>query len=215
MNDREAPGTPEKRLEELRREAAGCRRCGLWRHATQTVFGEGPADAEVMLVGEQPGDQEDRQGRPFVGPAGRILDKALVASGLVREDLFVTNGVKHFKFEPRGSRRQHRSPDAGEIAACRYWLGQELTTVRPLLVIAMGRTAARAVFKTQTPIGRNRGIFVPSAEGFHVTVTVHPSALLRIPEHQDRNEQFAAFVHDLKAASRFVETQRAALEIQS
>ena len=204
--DRSDPGA---RLEELRREAVGCRRCELWRNATQTVFGEGPADARIMLVGEQPGDQEDRQGRPFVGPAGRILDKALEGSGLERGEVYVTNGVKHFKFEPRGARRQHRAPDAGEIAACRSWLEQELATVRPLLVIALGRTAARAVFGTETPIGKNRGRFFPLEEGFQATVTVHPSALLRIPERGDRKAQFAAFVEDLRRASAFARQEEA------
>jgi uracil-DNA glycosylase len=200
---------PAQRLEELREEAAGCRRCGLWRDATQTVFGEGPADARVMLVGEQPGDQEDRQGRPFVGPAGRILDKAIAASGLEREHVFVTNGVKHFKFEPRGARRQHRSPDAGEIAACRHWLEQELAVVRPLLIVAMGRTAAHSVFGRATPVQKNRGLFFPLKEGFHATVTVHPSALLRIPEREERRAQFALFVEDLRRASAFARREEA------
>jgi uracil-DNA glycosylase len=195
---------PEKRLQELRREAAGCRRCGLWHSATQTVFGEGQAHARLMLVGEQPGDQEDKQGHPFVGPAGRILDKGVEASGLIRKDLFLTNAVKHFKFEPRGAKRQHRSPDAGEIAACRHWLEQELAVVRPLLVIALGRTAARSVFGKATPIQKNRGRFFP-LDGFHATVTIHPSALLRLPEKEDRRAQFDLFVRDLRAASLFLE----------
>jgi uracil-DNA glycosylase len=205
MTTPEGRHDPKQRLASLRAEAAGCRRCGLWRDATQTVFGEGPPDARVVLVGEQPGDQEDRQGRPFVGPAGRLMDKALEASGLDRAGVFVTNAVKHFKFEPRGARRQHRSPDTAEIMACKHWLEQELAVIRPTLVIAMGRTAARSVLGKPTQVQKSRGLYLPLPEGAHATVTVHPSALLRIPDGKDRKAQFAAFVHDLQQALGFLE----------
>ncbi|MFW6324627.1 MAG: UdgX family uracil-DNA binding protein [Desulfovibrionales bacterium] len=193
-----------ERLEQLKKEAAGCRRCDLWKNATQTVFGQGPVNARIMLVGEKPGDQEDRQGHPFVGPAGRILDKGLAESGLRRENAYVTNAVKHFKWVPRGARRQHRSPDTNEIKACRYWLEREIDLIRPKLIIAMGTTAARSVFGKATPINKNRGRFFPFADDMYAAVTVHPSSLLRIPDREDRHKKFAMFVQDFARCEEFL-----------
>jgi len=184
-------------LDELRRDAADCRACPLWQGATQTVFGEGRAGAEVMLVGEQPGDREDVEGHPFVGPAGRLLDRALVEAGIERDDVYVTNAVKHFKFELRGKRRMHKTPAQKEIEACRPWLEQELELVRPLIVVAMGATAVRALLGRRVPIGENRGHWFDS-NGRDLFITVHPSALLRIPEGGDRAGAYAQFVAELR-----------------
>ncbi len=177
-----------------------CRRCDLWAHATQGVPGQGPAHAPMMLVGEQPGDQEDLKGRPFVGPAGGVLDRALEAAGVERGRTYVTNAVKHFKNEPRGKRRLHKTPNRGEIAACGWWLGGERRLVRPRVIVAMGGTAVLALFGKPMPILKNRGRafqLEDQAQGF---ITVHPSSLLRMPEQRDREAAFEAFVRDLKAA---------------
>ena len=177
-----------------------CRRCDLWVHATQGVPGQGPAHAPMMLVGEQPGDQEDLKGRPFVGPAGGVLDRALEAAGVERGRTYVTNAVKHFKNEPRGKRRLHKTPNRGEIAACGWWLGGERRLVRPRVIVAMGGTAVLALFGKPMPILKNRGRafqLEDQAQGF---ITVHPSSLLRMPEQRDREAAFEAFVRDLKAA---------------
>ena len=177
-----------------------CRRCDLWAHATQGVPGQGPAHASMMLVGEQPGDQEDLKGRPFVGPAGGVLDRALEAAGVERGRTYVTNAVKHFKNEPRGKRRLHKTPNRGEIAACGWWLGGERRLVRPRVIVAMGGTAVLALFGKPMPILKNRGRafqLEDQAQGF---ITVHPSSLLRMPEQRDREAAFEAFVRDLKAA---------------
>jgi DNA polymerase len=190
-------------LAALRAEAADCRNCPLWAPATQTVFGEGPGDAAIVLVGEQPGDQEDLAGRPFVGPAGRVLDRALGEAGLPRDAVFVTNAVKHFKFVPRGKRRLHQKPNSFEIEACRPWLDGEVAAVRPKLVVAMGATAAHAVFGRATPIGRNRGRVIAAADGPPALVTVHPSYLLRMPEAEKRDAEFARFVDALRQAATF------------
>ena len=185
-------------LDELRREAAACTACPLYENATATVFGEGPADASVIMVGEQPGDQEDRQGRPFVGPAGQLLDRAMVEAGLDRKLVYVTNAVKHFKFTMRGKRRLHQKPDSGEIQACRFWLTSELETVDPALVVAMGASAAQALKGRQVTISRERGRFEPYPPEREIYVTVHPSYLLRLPDERAKEVEYGRFVEDLR-----------------
>ncbi|HEV8682130.1 MAG TPA: UdgX family uracil-DNA binding protein [Actinomycetota bacterium] len=189
-------------LGRLRDAAAGCRGCGLYRGATQTVFGEGLTKAEVMLVGEQPGDQEDRRGKPFVGPAGRELDRALEEVGIDRDKVYVTNVVKHFKFTPRGKRRIHKKPNAEEIAACRPWLEAEVEVVKPRLIVALGATAAQALLGRQFRITKQHGEFFPSDLGPEITATIHPSAILRAPEDVDREQQRRLFVRDLALVAR-------------
>ncbi len=176
----------------------GCTRCRLYKCATQTVFGEGPLGASILFVGEQPGDQEDSAGRPFVGPAGEIFDAALEAAGIERSQTYVTNAVKHFKFVLRGKRRIHQPPDAGEIDACRWWIEQERSLIRPPLTVALGGTAARSLFGKVMAIGKNRGRAHCLADGSEVWITVHPSFQLRIPERDRRGEERARFVEDLK-----------------
>jgi uracil-DNA glycosylase family protein len=188
-----------KSLKALRAAEAACTRCPLYRHATQVVPGEGPTRARMMLVGEQPGDQEDKQGRPFVGPAGGILAKALGDAGIDRGDVFVTNAVKHFKFEPRGKRRLHKKPNAHEIDRCHWWLDIEQRLVRPDIVIALGATAVRSVAGKPLAISKIRGRVVPLADGGRMMATVHPSYILRVPDHDDRAAVYAGFVADLKA----------------
>ena len=205
VRSRATPG--DESLDEIREQAEHCRDCPLWKHATQTVFGEGRRSARIVLVGEQPGDQEDTLGRPFVGPAGRLLDRALQAAGVDRKATYVTNAVKHFKFEPRGKRRIHKKPNELEIAACHQWLERELNAIKPDLVVALGATAARAIFGRATAIEKNRGRVIPSvsAAGTHeadVLVTVHPSFLLRVPD-EDRDAAYAKFVADLEIAARY------------
>lgn len=185
----------------LRDEAMACTRCHLHKHATQTVFGEGPVDAPLMLIGEQPGDQEDLAGRPFVGPAGQLLDDALAQAGIDRAAAYLTNAVKHFKFEPRGKRRIHATPDAGEISACRWWVEQELLIVRPRIVIALGATAARSLLGKAVTISRERGRAIPLDSGAEAWITVHPSYLLRLPDPEAKAAQHAAFIADLRAAA--------------
>jgi DNA polymerase len=194
-------------LESLREAVQGCRACPLWRDATQAVFGEGLARAKIVFVGEQPGDQEDISGKPFVGPAGKMLDRALDEAGVDRKRTYVTNAVKHFKFEPRGKRRIHKKPNEMEIAACNQWLQRELTVIKPDLIVALGATGARAVFGRATAIEKNRGRIVPdvNAAGVHtsdVLVTVHPSYLLRVPQ-EDKPAAYGRFVEDLKLAARY------------
>jgi uracil-DNA glycosylase len=190
------------RLDGLRREAASCRACPLWKNATQTVFGEGPPDAEIMLVGEQPGDREDREGRPFVGPAGLLLDRALAEAGVDRRRVYVTNAVKHFKFEPRGKRRLHKRPNASEIKTCRRWLFDEIEAIGPRLIVALGATAAQGLAGRAIPIGANRGAVLDVANGLRVFVTIHPSALLRLQDEEDKRSGYASFVNDLRAVER-------------
>ncbi len=185
----------------LRDEAMACTRCHLSKHATQTVFGEGPVGAPLMLIGEQPGDQEDLVGRPFVGPAGQLLDDALAQAGIDRTAAYLTNAVKHFKFEPRGKRRIHATPDAGEISACRWWIEQELLIVRPKVVIALGATAARSLLGRAVTISRERGRAIPLDSGAEAWITVHPSYLLRLPDPDAKAAQHAAFIADLRAAA--------------
>ncbi len=184
-------------LEALRREAEACRRCDLWRDATQLVFGEGPVDAPAMLVGEQPGDVEDRTGRPFVGPAGRVLERALGEVGLERSKLYITNAVKHFKFTDRGRRRIHLKPDSGEVEACRVWLLREIEIVDPPVIAALGATALRALLGRATAVTRLRGRFLPF-EGRELFVTVHPSSILRIEDEAAQAAAYAAFRADLE-----------------
>jgi uracil-DNA glycosylase len=184
-------------LQALREAAAGCRACPLWKTGTQTVFGEGTARATVMLVGEQPGDQEDRAGRPFVGPAGRLLDEALEAAGIDRKAAYVTNVVKHFKWEARGKRRIHAKPAWSEIAACRPWLDGELEAVRPAVLVCLGATAAQALLGRQFRVTKQRGTWIESDLAEHVTATIHPSAILRQRTDEDRHREMDAFVADL------------------
>ncbi|WP_068091077.1 UdgX family uracil-DNA binding protein [Novosphingobium rosa] len=192
------PQDPAAALRLLREEAAGCRRCGLCGPATQTVFGEGPADAGIMVVGEQPGDQEDRAGRPFIGPAGALFDRALAQAGVPRDRLYVTNAVKHFKFEQRGKQRLHARPNVGEIDACRWWLDQERAILRPRLVIAMGKTALRALTGQNLSIGREAGQEIMLADGTPCRLTVHPSHLLRLPSQAEAEQGFERYVADLR-----------------
>jgi uracil-DNA glycosylase len=188
-------------LETLRQAAANCRACPLWRNATQTVFGEGPAHARAVLVGEQPGDKEDLAGKPFVGPAGQMLDRALEEAGIDRSKVYVTNAVKHFKFVARGKIRLHQKPTTPEIKACRQWYERELATIKPTLVVAMGATAAQSVFGKMTPINKNRGHLIDLEEGIQALVTVHPSYLLRLPDAQAKAREYERFVSDLKIAA--------------
>ena len=169
-------------LKTLREEARHCRACHLWKNATQTVFGEGPQNAQMMLVGEQPGDKEDLAGKPFVGPAGLMLDRALEQAGIDRSKVYVTNAVKHFKFVRRGKIRLHQKPNTAEIKACRQWYERELAAIKPALVVAMGATAAQCVFGKITPINKNRGRLIDLGDGIKALVTVHPSYLLRLPD---------------------------------
>jgi uracil-DNA glycosylase len=197
-------------LGRLRDEAQGCRACPLWKDATQTVFGEGPSHAPIMMVGEQPGDKEDLAGKPFVGPAGQILDRALQEAGIDRRKVYVTNAVKHFKFVPRGKIRLHQKPNAAEIRACRPWYERERAAIRPALVVAMGATAAQSVFGKATPINRNRGRLIEIDGGVRAIVTVHPSYLLRVPDAESKAAEYARFVDDLKMATQFLRTARRA-----
>jgi uracil-DNA glycosylase family protein len=184
--------------EALLADARVCTRCDLYKPATQTVFGEGPLDAAIMFVGEQPGDQEDLAGRPFVGPAGALLDKALEAARIDRSTVYVTNAVKHFKFVPRGKRRIHNKPDTGEITACRWWIDHERGLVRPHVTVALGATAAQSLFGKAMAIGKNRGVPLQLADGSECWITVHPSFLLRIPEEDRKREEKKLFLRDLK-----------------
>jgi uracil-DNA glycosylase family protein len=195
--------TARPNLDSLREQASQCRACPLWKNATQTVFGEGPPHARIMLVGEQPGDKEDLAGRPFVGPAGLMLDRALEEAGLDRTKVYVTNAVKHFKFFPRGKIRLHQKPTTPEIKACRPWYERELAVVRPQLVVAMGATAAQCVFGKTTPINRNRGRTIELASGIIAIVTVHPSYLLRLPDENAKAREYERFVDDLKIAAEY------------
>jgi uracil-DNA glycosylase family protein len=181
--------------------AAGCRACDLWENATQTVFGEGSEDAEIMLVGEQPGDREDREGEPFVGPAGRVLDEGLEAAGIDRRKAYVTNVVKHFKWTPRGKVRLHQKPNAAEQAACRPWLEAEIRTVRPQVLVALGATAAKALLGSDFRVTRDRGHFVESALAPQVLATVHPSSILRTDDGDERRAAMQGFVDDLAVAA--------------
>ncbi|PBB91921.1 uracil-DNA glycosylase [Mesorhizobium sp. WSM3864] len=188
----------------LREEGSGCRRCPLWRDATQTVFGEGPENADVVFVGEQPGDQEDLAGKPFVGPAGKVFDSILDQAEIDRRKVYVTNAVKHFKFEPRGKRRIHSKPNAGEIRACRWWLDKELDIIKPNLAVALGATAAQSLLGKAVPITRMRGDVIQREDGLRVFVTIHPSFILRIREHEDKEAERERFLTDMKKVKQLM-----------
>ena len=196
---------PDTPLRRAALEAAGCRACKLWEPATQTVFGEGPADARLMFVGEQPGDQEDLAGRPFVGPAGQIFNTALAEAGIDRNTAYVTNAVKHFKFEPRGKRRIHAKPDSGDIEACKFWLELERREVRPAITVLLGASAARAVLGRVVTISRERSRPIPLDGNGQALVTVHPSYLLRLPDEESKRREYANFVADLRRAAALLD----------
>ena len=202
------PPTPN--LRNLREAAAGCTACDLWRLGTQTVFGEGSRDARVMMVGEQPGDKEDLQGRPFVGPAGAVLDKALAAAGIDRNDVYVTNIVKHFKWEPRGKRRIHKKPNTVQITACRPWLNAEIKVVKPEVVVLLGATAAQGVLGRDFRVTQHRGEWVSSPIASYVIATVHPSSILRAPDDESRHEEMRKLTEDLKKVAEQLQRRRAA-----
>jgi len=191
-------GAPGRSLDDLRKVARRCRDCPLWANATQTVFGAGDPHARVMLVGEQPGDEEDRKGLPFVGPAGRLLDRALEAAGVDREHVYITNAVKHFKWELRGKRRLHKTPAQREIDACRQWLEREVAAIGPQVIVCLGATAARSVIAKDFKVSTMRGRFVESALAPRVFATFHPSALLRLKDEAEREAAFRQLVGDLK-----------------
>lgn len=197
----ERPDPQIRSLARLKAATLACRECPIGEFATQSVIGEGPLQPALMLVGEQPGDQEDLQGHPFVGPAGKLLARALEAAGIPREETFVSNAVKHFKFELRGKRRIHKSPTQREIAACHHWLEDEIALVQPRALVALGASAARSLLGRAVPVTANRGQWLPREDGLQVLVTLHPSALLRVDPEQ-REAAFEAFVLDLRQAKR-------------
>jgi DNA polymerase len=204
MADRKKPSvlvharSPRATLSAIRRQAEVCRRCDLWKHATQTVFGDGSDGARIMLVGEQPGDAEDLEGKPFVGPAGLLLRKALEDAGIDLHDVYLTNVVKHFKWEPRGKRRIHKKPRHSEVAACRVWLDAEIAHVKPRAIVALGATAAQAMIGPEVRVTRDRARPFPSPLAPLVTLTVHPSSILRAPDSETRAAERAHFVEDLR-----------------
>jgi len=189
---------PEPTIAKLRVAAADCQACDLWKTGTQTVFGEGNSKGRVMLVGEQPGDQEDIQGHPFVGPAGKVLDQALAAAGIDRKETYVTNAVKHFKWEPRGKRRIHKKPNSMEINACKPWIEAEIEVLHPAVIVCLGATAAQALLGRQFRVSTQRGVWVPSPLAPFVMATVHPSSLLRAPDDETRRREMERFIEDLK-----------------
>jgi DNA polymerase len=191
-------------LAQLRSAAESCKNCDLYKHATQTVFGEGSQRSKLLLVGEQPGDQEDLSGHPFVGPAGKLLDAALVEAGIDRKKVYVTNAVKHFKWEPRGKRRIHKKPNAAEIAACRPWLDAEIAAIHPQVILCLGATAAQALLGKAFRVTRHRGEFVDSPLAPYVAATVHPSSILRAPDEESRHQEKARFIADLKKIARIL-----------
>jgi uracil-DNA glycosylase len=195
-------------LPKLRAAAADCTACHLYKLGTQTVFGEGSADADVVFVGEQPGDQEDLAGRPFVGPAGRVLDEGLAAAGIDRSQVYVTNAVKHFKWEPRGKRRIHQKPNWAEMTACRPWLEAELAVVKPDVLVCLGATAAQSLLGRQFRVTKMRGVPVESELAPNVVATVHPSSILRAPDEGARQEAMRDFVRDLKAVAKLIKSSR-------
>ena len=202
-----APFVPESTsVRVLNAAAHECRGCDLYKTATQVVFGAGPKKARVMFVGEQPGDQEDRQGQPFIGPAGALLDKALDDAGIPRDEVYVTNAVKHFKWEPRGKRRIHKKPRASEVKACRPWLEAELRAVKPAVIVCLGATAAQSVFGSQFKLMQQRGQVLPSTLAPQAVATIHPSAVLRAPDSEGRREAYDMLVADLKVVARALRT---------
>jgi uracil-DNA glycosylase len=205
-----APLAPRKAtIKNLRRQASSCKACDLWKTATQTVFGEGNAKATIMLVGEQPGDQEDRMGKPFVGPAGKLLDEALADAGIDRTRVYVTNVVKHFKWtsSERGRRRIHKKPRSSEIQACRPWLTAELTSVKPRVLVCLGATAAQSLLGKEFSVTRQHGKLVESDLALFAMATVHPSSILRAPDAESRRRQMREFVEDLKQVARLAKTR--------
>ncbi len=205
-----APVPADPTLPKLQEAAKGCRACDLWKRGTQTVFGEGARHARVMFVGEQPGDKEDLQGRPFVGPAGLVLDKALAEAGIDRTQVYVTNAVKHFKWEPRGKRRIHKKPNSLEIAACRPWLDAEIEVVHPEVIVCLGATAAQALLGNKFRVSQRRGEMIASELAPFVTATVHPSSILRAPDAETRHREMRLFVADIKKVAAALAQQRAA-----
>jgi DNA polymerase len=199
---------PEPTLEKLRDVAKGCRACPLWKTGTQTVFGEGPARARVLVIGEIPGHEEDLAGRPFVGPAGRVLDDAMQRAGLKREDVYVTNAVKHFKWEARGKRRLHKKPAEREIAACRPWLEAEIDVIAPDLIVCLGATAAQAILGKQFRVTQQRGQLLSLPNGRLVVATIHPSAILRMPDPEVRRQARVQFHEDIKRIAGFLRKSR-------
>jgi uracil-DNA glycosylase len=196
--------SPRASLKSLAEAAQDCRACDLWKNATQTVFGEGSRSAAMMMVGEQPGDKEDLAGKPFVGPAGKLLDKALEEAGIARARVYITNAVKHFKWEPRGKVRIHKKPNGKEIAACRPWLDAEIVAIRPKVIVLMGATAAQALLGKDFRVTQHRGEFIETETPYQheVTATVHPSSILRAPDDQTRHREMERFVEDLRMVSR-------------
>ena len=191
-------------LEDLKKAAKNCQACDLWKRGTQTVFGEGAPNAKIMFVGEQPGDQEDLEGRPFVGPAGKLLDRALEDAGIDRKKVYVTNAVKHFSWEPRGKRRIHKKPNAVEIAACRPWLDAEIATLRPKIIVLLGATAAQSLLGRDFRVTQHRGEFLKSELALYVMATEHPSSILRAPDEQARRDAMKQFITDLKKIARIL-----------
>jgi DNA polymerase len=197
-------------LPRLRQAAAGCKGCDLWQRGTQTVFGEGSSQARVMLVGEQPGDKEDLMGRPFVGPAGAVLDRALQEAGIAREEVYVTNIVKHFKWEPRGKRRIHKKPNALQISACRPWLDAEIEVTRPEVVVLLGASAAQGLLGRDFRVTQHRGEWIESELAPFVLATVHPSSILRAPDDESRHEEMRKFIADLRVVAKQIHARKAA-----
>jgi uracil-DNA glycosylase family protein len=191
-------------IKSLQEAARDCQACPLWKTGTQTVFGEGSRKAKVVFVGEQPGNDEDLAGKPFVGPAGKLLDKALVEAGINRDEVYVTNAVKHFKWEPKGKRRIHKKPNAREILACRPWLDAELEVLKPKVVVCLGATAAQALLGKEFRVSQRRGEFVESPLAQHVVATVHPSSILRAPDDETRHAEMARFTEELKKIARVI-----------
>lgn len=195
---------PRPNISNLQKAARRCQACPLWKTGTQTVFGEGSRHAKVVFIGEQPGNDEDLAGKPFIGPAGKLLDKALVEAGIKRDEVYVTNAVKHFKWEPKGKRRIHKKPNAREIAACRPWLDAELDLLKPQVVVCLGATAAQALLGKDFKVSQRRGEFVTSSLAPNVVATVHPSSILRVPDDESRHAEYARFVVDLKKVAKVI-----------
>jgi uracil-DNA glycosylase len=201
---------PHPTLEKLRASARDCKACDLWLRGTQTVFGEGARHAKVMFVGEQPGDKEDLEGKPFVGPAGVLLDKALIEAGIDRKQTYVTNAVKHFKWEPRGKRRIHKKPNSLEISACRAWLDAEIAVVRPQVVVCLGATAAQSLLGRGFRVTQQRGQLLPFREGVTIAATVHPSSILRAPDGEARHREMQLLIADLRVVAKFLQADNVA-----